>query len=151
MGCIRNLGHFGMILVNIDHFGATVQKGYMRPFKPPLRSNVFLISLCPFSSFCYTLPTFCFPISAWTMGWLVCKTIPYLQGVSVNASINTLVAISVERCLAICYPLRWQMTSKACKLAVLVIWFFSLTITLPWALFFKLQPLEEGSDFQVRI
>ncbi|KAG8253223.1 Neuropeptide FF receptor 2 [Homalodisca vitripennis] len=82
------------------------------------------------------------------MGWLLCKTIPYLQGVSVNASINTLVAISVERCLAICYPLRWQMTSRACRTAVLIIWIFSLTITLPWAVFFKLQTLYEGSDFE---
>ncbi|XP_075233914.1 neuropeptide SIFamide receptor-like [Lycorma delicatula] len=87
-------------------------------------------------------------MSAWTMGWLVCKTIPYLQGVSVNASINTLVAISVERCLAICYPMRWQMTSRACRIIILFIWIFSLTITLPWAIFFQLQPLEEGSDIQ---
>lgn len=84
------------------------------------------------------------------MGWLLCKTIPYLQGVSVNASINTLVAISVERCLAICYPLRWQMTSRACRKSVILIWLISLTITLPWAVFFKLQTLYEGSDFEVR-
>ncbi|RZF47750.1 hypothetical protein LSTR_LSTR006014 [Laodelphax striatellus] len=88
------------------------------------------------------------PKSAWTMGWFVCKTIPYLQGVSVNASINTLVAISAERCLAICYPMRWQMTSRACKLVVFLIWVFSLTITLPWALFFQLRPLEDGSNMQ---
>ncbi|KAK9498956.1 hypothetical protein O3M35_003489 [Rhynocoris fuscipes] len=83
------------------------------------------------------------------MGWLVCKTIPYLQGVSVNASVNTLVAISVERCLAICYPMKWQITSRAVRLAVLVIWGFSLSITLPWALYFQLTPIQEGSDFQV--
>lgn len=89
-------------------------------------------------------------VPGWTMGWLLCKTIPYLQGVSVNASINTLVAISVERCLAICYPLRWQMTSRACRKSVIMIWLISLTITLPWAVFFKLQTLYEGSDFEVR-
>ncbi|XP_054264099.1 neuropeptide SIFamide receptor-like [Macrosteles quadrilineatus] len=87
-------------------------------------------------------------MAAWTMGWLLCKTIPYLQGVSVNASINTLVAISVERCLAICYPLRWQMTLQACRSAVIFIWVFSFTITLPWAVFFKLQTPYEGSDFE---
>lgn len=85
------------------------------------------------------------------MGWLLCKTIPYLQGVSVNASINTLVAISIERCLAICYPMKWQMTSRACRIILLFIWIFSLTIMLPWALFFQLLPLEEGSDIQVCI
>jgi hypothetical protein len=83
------------------------------------------------------------------MGWLVCKTIPYLQGVSVNASINTLVAISVERCLAICYPMKWQVTSRAVRLWVILIWIFSLSITVPWAVFFQLLPLEEGSELQV--
>jgi hypothetical protein len=83
------------------------------------------------------------------MGWVICKTVPYLQGVSVSASINTLVAISVERCLAICYPLKWQMTSRACRVVVVIIWMFSLIITLPWAIFFGLRPLEEGSDVQV--
>jgi hypothetical protein len=87
--------------------------------------------------------------AAWVMGWVICKTVPYLQGVSVSASINTLVAISVERCLAICYPLKWQMTSRACRVVLFVIWTFSLIITLPWAIFFRLQPLEEGSDIQV--
>ncbi|XP_068083244.1 neuropeptide SIFamide receptor-like [Anabrus simplex] len=90
-------------------------------------------------------------MSAWIMGWVICKTVPYLQGVSVSASINTLVAISVERCLAICYPMRWQMTSRACRVVVIVIWLFSLTITLPWAVVFGLQPLEEGSDMQICI
>jgi hypothetical protein len=87
--------------------------------------------------------------AAWIMGWVICKTVPYLQGVSVSASINTLVAISVERCLAICYPLKWQMTSRACRLVVVIIWTFSLIITLPWAIFFGLHPLEEGSDVLV--
>ncbi|XP_039301466.1 neuropeptide SIFamide receptor [Nilaparvata lugens] len=87
-------------------------------------------------------------MTAWTMGWLVCKTIPYMQGVSVNASINTLVAISFERWLAICYPMRWQMTSRVCKLVILLIWLFSLTITLPWALFFQLRPMGDGSSMQ---
>ena len=89
-----------------------------------------------------------FFFAAWIMGWVICKTVSYLQGVSVSASVNTLVAISVERCLAICYPLKWQMTSRACRVVVVVIWTFSLIITLPWAIFFGLHPLE-GSDVQV--
>lgn len=83
------------------------------------------------------------------MGWLVCKTVPYLQGVSVNASINTLVAISAERCCAICFPMRWQVSKRVCRSIILAIWLLSGSITLPWALFFKLQPLYDGSDLQV--
>ncbi|BES99711.1 receptor [Nesidiocoris tenuis] len=81
------------------------------------------------------------------MGWFVCKTIPYLQGVSVNASINTLVAISAERCVAICYPMKWHITSRVVRYAVFIIWLLSLSITLPWALYFQLKPLEQGSQY----
>lgn len=35
--------------------------------------------------------------SAWMMGWLMCKTVPYVQGVSVAASIYSLIAVSLDR------------------------------------------------------
>ncbi|KAK8382806.1 hypothetical protein O3P69_011388 [Scylla paramamosain] len=78
---------------------------------------------------------------AWVLGLFVCKAMSYLQGVSVSASINTLVAISVDRALAICYPMRCQITSRTCRSIILVIWVFSLTITLPWAIYFTLEPI----------
>lgn len=37
------------------------------------------------------------PRTAWVLGRVVCKAVPYLQGVSVNASVYTLVAISIDR------------------------------------------------------
>ncbi|XP_064085803.1 neuropeptide SIFamide receptor-like [Macrobrachium nipponense] len=80
-------------------------------------------------------------LNAWVLGLFVCKTVTYLQGVSVSASINTLVAISVDRALAICYPMKCQITSRTCRRIIVVIWVFSLTITLPWAIFFKLEPI----------
>ena len=40
--------------------------------------------------------SFPFPL-AWVLGRMVCKAVPYLQGVSVNASVYTLVAISIDR------------------------------------------------------
>ncbi|KAF4528055.1 hypothetical protein B566_EDAN012016 [Ephemera danica] len=54
-------------------------------------------------------------LSAWILGAVICKTVPYLQGVSVSASVHTLVAIAVERCLAICCPMRAPvMSSSTC-------------------------------------
>ncbi|KAA0192441.1 hypothetical protein HAZT_HAZT007905, partial [Hyalella azteca] len=82
------------------------------------------------------------------MGLFSCKAVAYLQGVSVSASINTLVAISVDRALAICSPMRCQFTSRTCRGIILVIWTFSLVITLPWAIFFKLDNIG-NSDAQV--
>lgn len=40
----------------------------------------------------------------WTLGSFICKTVSYMQGVSVSASVNTLMAISIERCIAISTP-----------------------------------------------
>lgn len=36
-------------------------------------------------------------LSAWHIGAVMCKLTPYMQGVAVNASVNTLAAISVDR------------------------------------------------------
>lgn len=80
--------------------------------------------------------------AAWVLGWFICKSVTYLQGVSVSASINTLVAISVDRALAICCPMRCQITSRMCRGIILIIWAFSLLITLPWAIFFKLEHID---------
>ncbi|XP_050055207.1 neuropeptide SIFamide receptor-like isoform X3 [Aphis gossypii] len=84
----------------------------------------------------------------WRLGLVICKLVPYFQGVSVNASINTLMAISVERCLSICYPMN-PVGKGICKRVVAIIWIISLTITMPWAIYFDLQPMEEGSDNQI--
>lgn len=43
-------------------------------------------------------------ILEWTLGTFMCKAVSYTQGVSVSASVNTLVAISIERCVTISYP-----------------------------------------------
>ncbi|XP_054710550.1 neuropeptide SIFamide receptor-like isoform X2 [Uloborus diversus] len=76
------------------------------------------------------------------LGWFMCKSVSYLQGVSVSASINTLVAISMDRFLAICYPLRCQMTTSNARRIIIIIWVFSFFITLPWALYFRLEPMD---------
>lgn len=36
-------------------------------------------------------------VSDWRFGALLCKLVPYLQGVSVCASVNTLAAIAIDR------------------------------------------------------
>ncbi len=71
----------------------------------------------------------------------MCKFVSYLQGVSVSASIDTLIAIAIERYLAICHPMKCQISSRVCRMMILIIWTFSFSITLPWAIYFQLTPL----------
>ncbi|CAL8110105.1 unnamed protein product [Orchesella dallaii] len=73
----------------------------------------------------------------WVLGWFLCKTVPYIQGVSVCASIYFLVAISVERCISIQWPLNYQITKERAKLVILAIWMWSCIVALPWSIFFQ--------------
>ncbi|XP_060523643.1 neuropeptide SIFamide receptor-like [Cylas formicarius] len=74
----------------------------------------------------------------WVLGWWMCKTVPYVQGVSVAASVYSLVAVSLDRFLAIWWPLKCQITKRRARIMIVFIWCVALTTTIPWALFFDL-------------
>uniref|UniRef100_T1JEB7 G-protein coupled receptors family 1 profile domain-containing protein n=1 Tax=Strigamia maritima TaxID=126957 RepID=T1JEB7_STRMM len=101
---------------------------------------------------------FCLPATlvgnifeAWILGVFMCKSVSYLQGVSVSASINTLVAISIDRFLAICYPMRCQISGRMCRLIILIIWIWSLIISVPWAVYFQVEPYKTGDEYTLPI
>ncbi|XP_076758934.1 SIFamide receptor [Xylocopa sonorina] len=74
----------------------------------------------------------------WFLGWFMCKAVAYIQGVSVAASVYSLVAVSLDRFLAIWWPLKCQITKRRARMMIIVIWFIALTTTSPWLLFFDL-------------
>ncbi|XP_024880270.1 neuropeptide SIFamide receptor-like [Temnothorax curvispinosus] len=74
----------------------------------------------------------------WILGWFMCKAVAYIQGVSVAASVYSLVAVSLDRFLAIWWPLKCQITKRRARMMIVVIWFIALTMTSPWLLFFDL-------------
>lgn len=69
----------------------------------------------------------------WYFGYLLCKIIPWLEHTIAHASILTVVAISVERSLAIVFPLKAirVFTSKRLFLVVILIWIISMLFSLP--------------------
>ncbi|XP_055877519.1 neuropeptide SIFamide receptor-like isoform X1 [Biomphalaria glabrata] len=73
----------------------------------------------------------------WMFGPFLCTAIPYLQGVSVSASVNTLVVIALDRYIAICHVMRQRNTKKNARVILVIIWTFSLLILLPWALYYR--------------
>ncbi|XP_055549108.1 neuropeptide SIFamide receptor-like isoform X2 [Wyeomyia smithii] len=77
----------------------------------------------------------------WMLGWLMCKTVPYIQGVSVAASVYSLIAVSLDRFLAIWWPLKLQITKRRARFMIVCIWIIALGSTIPWALFFELLPI----------
>ncbi|XP_047360234.1 neuropeptide SIFamide receptor-like [Vespa velutina] len=74
----------------------------------------------------------------WILGWFMCKAVAYIQGVSVAASVYSLVAVSLDRFLAIWWPLKCQITKRRARMMIVVIWFIALTITSPWLVYFNL-------------
>ncbi|XP_037951754.1 tachykinin-like peptides receptor 99D isoform X2 [Teleopsis dalmanni] len=72
----------------------------------------------------------------WPFGELYCKISQFIATLSISASVFTLMAISIDRYIAIMKPLQPRM-SKRCNLAIAaVIWIVSAIISCPMLLFF---------------
>ncbi|XP_076296732.1 orexin receptor type 2 isoform X2 [Lasioglossum baleicum] len=67
----------------------------------------------------------------WFFGLTLCKTVPYLQTVSVTVSILTLTFISIDRWYAICFPLRFKSTTSRAKTAIIGIWAVAIIFDIP--------------------
>uniref|UniRef100_G3PTJ9 Neuropeptide FF receptor 2 n=1 Tax=Gasterosteus aculeatus TaxID=69293 RepID=G3PTJ9_GASAC len=81
---------------------------------------------------------FCMPttlvdniITGWPFGSLVCKLSGTVQGISVSASVFTLVAIAVDRFRCIVYPFKQKLTIATSKLIIVVIWVLAGCIMCP--------------------
>ncbi|ODN00696.1 Neuropeptide FF receptor 2, partial [Orchesella cincta] len=74
----------------------------------------------------------------WVLGMWMCKTVPYIQGVSVCASVYSLVAVSLDRCSAILFPLGGGFTKRKARGIIVIIWCISCTLAMPWALYFEI-------------
>ncbi|XP_078105774.1 neuropeptide FF receptor 1 like 2 [Sander vitreus] len=83
---------------------------------------------------------FCIPttlvdllITGWPFSNTVCKLSGLVQGMSVSASVFTLVAIAVERFRCIVYPLQPKPTVLVAKAAIVLIWVLAVVIMCPTA------------------
>ncbi|XP_073322756.1 neuropeptide FF receptor 1 like 2 [Pagrus major] len=72
-------------------------------------------------------------ITGWPFSNSVCKMSGFVQGVSVSASVFTLVAIAVERFRCIVYPLHPKPTVFVAKAAILLIWVLAVLVMCPAA------------------
>ncbi|GLD73855.1 neuropeptide FF receptor 2-like protein, partial [Lates japonicus] len=81
---------------------------------------------------------FCMPttlvdniITGWPFGSIVCKLSGMVQGISVSASVFTLVAIAVDRFRCIVYPFKQKLTIATSKLIIVIIWVLAVSIMCP--------------------
>ena len=79
----------------------------------------------------------------WPFGSAMCPVVSYSQGVSVFLSAFTLVAISVDRYIAVIKPLRPRMTEKQGFLIIGTIWILALSVPLPTAIKSRIIKMNE--------
>ena len=74
----------------------------------------------------------------WPFGSIMCPIVSYAQAVAVFISAFTMVAISLDRYVAILWPMRPRMTSRQALLVIALIWLLSLMVPLPIAIVSKI-------------
>uniref|UniRef100_A0A6I8PEE6 Neuropeptide FF receptor 1 n=1 Tax=Ornithorhynchus anatinus TaxID=9258 RepID=A0A6I8PEE6_ORNAN len=100
-------------------------------------TNMFILNLAVSD---LLVGIFCMPttlvdnlITGWPFDNVMCKMSGLVQGMSVSASVFTLVAIAVERFRCIVHPFRQKLTPKEALVTIVVIWALALAIMCPSA------------------
>ncbi|XP_053336458.1 chemerin-like receptor 1 [Clarias gariepinus] len=93
--------------------------------------------------FCATLPlnTFYLVTSDWIFGQFMCKFTSFVMFLNMFSSIFLLVIISVDRCIAVIFPV-WaqnQRTIKKASVIVFLAWVFSVSLSVPSLIFRDIQ------------
>nr|XP_002732003.1 PREDICTED: neuropeptide Y receptor-like [Saccoglossus kowalevskii] len=88
-------------------------------------SDILMAVLCVNLTFYYSINFH------WPFGFVMCALVQFVQMVSVSISIFTLVAISLDRYVAIIHPLRPRMTKKQACVVIITIWVLAASISLP--------------------
>ncbi|XP_046963325.1 RYamide receptor-like [Vanessa cardui] len=98
---------------------------------------------------------FCVPFSFvsmlvlryWPFGMVMCKIVNYSQAVSVLVSAYTLLAISIDRYLAIMRPLRPRLGKTAAKIVVAAVWGGALSTAAPIIIVSQIQRPTEWHQY----
>jgi hypothetical protein len=99
-------------------------------------TNLFIANLAVTDFF---IGLFCIPIvlisdyllSDWPFGIFMCKFTSFAQSLFVCCTVYTLIAMSVDRYIAIIYPLQPKLTRKQCHILIGILWTFSVLFSSP--------------------
>lgn len=75
----------------------------------------------------------------WPFGTVLCPVVNYSQAVSVFVSAYTLVAISIDRYMAIMWPLKPRLSKRYAAAIIFFVWLFALITALPIPIVSKLK------------
>ncbi|XP_023019356.1 prolactin-releasing peptide receptor-like [Leptinotarsa decemlineata] len=128
------LGIFGNVLVCYVVFRNRAMQTVTNLFITNLAlSDILLCVLAvPFT------PLYTF-LGEWIFGRLICHLVSYAQGISVYISTLTLTSIAIDRYFVIIYPFHPRMKLSTCIIIIVIIWMFSMLVTLPYGVYVKLK------------
>ncbi|XP_064272250.1 neuropeptide FF receptor 2 [Passer domesticus] len=106
-------------------------------------TNLFILNLAVSD---LLVGLFCMPttlldniIAGWPFGSLVCKMSGMVQGISVSASVFTLVAIAVDRFRCIVHPFKQKPSVPAAVATIAAIWLLAVAIMCPSAVLLRVR------------
>ncbi|XP_062859614.1 galanin receptor 2a [Trichomycterus rosablanca] len=104
--------------------------------------NLGLADLC-FIWFCVPLQATIYTMDEWVFGTIVCKVVHFIIYLTMYASVFTLTAVSLDRYLAICYPLhaRELRTPRNTLTSICVVWGLSLAFSGPYLSYYQQMEL----------
>ena len=88
------------------------------------------------------------------LGMIFCRMLPFLVEISIIVSVLTIVAITLDRSLAVKFPLRASITTRTCVFVILVIWVMAISVQTPTLLATDLDKYQQKMycivDFDVK-
>ncbi|XP_078576592.1 neuropeptide FF receptor 1-like [Branchiostoma floridae x Branchiostoma japonicum] len=107
-------------------------------------TNFFILNLAVAD---LMIAIFCMPITlvsnivtVWVFGDVVCKLTPFIQGLSVGASVFTLVAIATDRYVAIVRAPNGRIRERQAVIIIVVVWVLAAVIMAPHAVVMEAIP-----------
>lgn len=79
----------------------------------------------------------------WILPKIMCKLAPFATTLSLNISIFTLVAISIDRYHVILYPLKQKLSNKQCYIILVIIWIIAFLLSIIHLFNYKVNIDEE--------
>lgn len=82
-----------------------------------------------------------------TFGRVLCKTVPFVHGVSILVSILTLLAMAVDRLFVIVFPFKQKFTVNAFRFIIAFVWLLAIAVRFPYLYSLKLEYIEGREEF----
>ncbi|XP_047465273.1 galanin receptor 2a [Mugil cephalus] len=106
-------------------------------------TNMFILNLgladLSFIVFCVPFQATIYTLDQWVFGPLLCKLVHFIIFLTMYASIFTLMAVSLDRYFAICYPLRSRevRTPQNALTSICLVWVLALVFSAPYLSYFS--------------